>query len=525
MRTKLFFLTILLIGQKLSALDNYGDAFIASSIGEASYLNPVLAQDSASAQINSLIYNGLTKYDKNLRLTGDLAEKWEIRNSGKTIRFYLRKNVFWHDGKKFTARDVLFTYKKLVDPNIRTPYRSDYTLIKNVRIVNPYIIDINYQVPFAPALESWGIGILPEHIFASGDFHNHPANRQPIGTGPFQFISWKTDEKIVLKANRNYFANRVQIARYIQRVIPDQSVLFLEMQSEAVDEINLTPDQWQAYPQIFRHYRKFHYPSFSYTYLAFNLLHPLYRQKKFRQAIALAINKPEIIAGALLGHGQAATGPFPPQSWAYNPEVRDYPYNPQKAEKLLAELGYTSKNAEGYLTKNGQVLEFTLLTNLGNKTREIVAQIIQSQLKKVGIKVNIRILEWATFINQFVNQKNFEAILLGWNLGRDPDQYIIWHSSQRGPGQYNIIGYQNHQVDRLLEVGRSTFDFGRRKKIYQQLHKILSQDLPYIFLYYPETLLAVHQRFIGPEVAPAGVGWNFPEWYVPKNLQRYSYEN
>lgn len=514
---------ILVSALPVLATDNYGDAFIASAIGEASYLNPILAQDSASAQINSLVYNGLTKYDKNLRLVGDLAEKWEIRNSGKTIRFYLRKNVFWHDGKKFTASDVLFTYKKLVDPNIRTPYRSDYTIIKNIRVINPYVIEINYQKPFAPALESWGIGILPEHIFRDGDFNNHPANRKPVGTGPFQFVSWKTDDKIILRANRSYFANPVLISRYIQRVIPDQSVLFLEMRSQAVDEINLTPDQWQAYPQIFSHYRKFHYPSFSYTYLAFNLLHPLYRQKKFRQAIAHAINKSEIIQGALLGQGQPASGPFPPQSWAYNPKVVDYPYDPEKAKKLLAELGYTAKNKDGYLVKNGEVLEFTLLTNLGNKTREITAQIIQSQLKKVGIKVNIRVLEWATFINQFVNKRNFEAIILGWSLSRDPDQYIIWHSSQRGPGQYNIIGYQNPEVDKLLEIGRHTFDFNRRKKVYQRLHKILADDLPYIFLYYPETLLAIHKRFVGPEVAPAGVGWNFPEWYVPKKLQRYHY--
>jgi peptide/nickel transport system substrate-binding protein len=498
-----------------------GDMYVASSIGDASYLNPVLATDSASGDINNLVYGGLVKYDKNIKLVGDLAERWEISPDNLTITFHLRPNVVWHDGAPFTADDVKFTYDRLVDPAVKTPFGADYQLVREVRVVDPLTVRVTYREPFAPALESWGMGILPKHVFAGSDFNTHPANRRPIGTGPFVFKEWKTDEKIVLESNRRYYEGRPPIGRYVYRIIPDQAVQFLELRNQSIDEMGLTPDQWKAYPEFFTHYNKFRYPSFSYVYLAFNLLNPLYRQKQFRQAIACGINKAEIINGVLLGMGKAATGPFPPQSWAYDPAVSDTAYDPEKSRKLLAALGWKDTDGDGYLDRDGQILSFTIMTNQGNKIRSLSAEIIQAQLRAVGIKVNVRVIEWSAFVHQFIDKKSFDAVLLGWQLARDPDQYAIWHSDQIHEGQYNFISYANPEVDRLLEEGRRTFDQPRRQAIYRRVHRILADDLPYIFLYYPESLPVVHKRFRGPEVAPAGIGWNFQHWWVPKEEQKY----
>ncbi|MFH1369171.1 MAG: peptide-binding protein [Elusimicrobiota bacterium] len=499
----------------------YGDMYIASSIGDATYLNPILATDSASGDINGLVYNGLVKYDKDIKLVGDLAESWEISDNGLIITFKLRKNVKWHDGRPFTAGDVKFTYERLIDPKVRTPYGSDYLIVKELKILDPYTLRVTYKEPFAPALESWGMGIVPKHVFEKGDFNENPANRNPVGTGPYKFKEWKTDEKIVLEANPDYFEGKPYISRYVYRIIPDQSVEFLELRNESIDEMSLTPDQWRAYPEFFRHYNKFRYPAFMYTYFAFNLKNPVFAEKKFRQAVAHAIDKRDIINGVLLGMGKAATGPFPPQSWAYDPGVRDYEYNPEKAKILLAELGWKDEDGDGYLERNGKKLSFTIMTNQGNKLRSLSAEIIQSHLKKIGIKAEVRIVEWSTFIHKFVDQKNFDAIILGWNLSRDPDQYSIWNSKQTGTGQYNFVSYSNPEIDSLLEKGRKTFDHEKRKTIYHKMHRILAQDLPYIFLYYPESMPVVHKRFIGPEVAPAGLGWNFFKWYAPKTQQKY----
>ncbi|MFH1282325.1 MAG: peptide-binding protein [bacterium] len=498
-----------------------GGTYIEASIGDATYLNPILATDSASGDINSLVYNGLVRYNKDLILEGELAEKWEIRKNGLEIIFYLRKGVRWHDGEEFTARDVEFTYKKLIDPDVKTPYGSDYMLVKSFRVLTPYTIKITYKEPFSPALESWGMGIIPEHVFLNGDFNNNPANRSPVGTGPYKFVEWKTDQKIVLTANNDYFEGAPFIQKYIYRIIPDQSVQFLLLRNESIDGMELIPDQYKAYDDFFEKYNKYRYPRFAYVYMGFNLLKPLFKDKMIRKAIAYAVNKDEIIEGVLLGIGQPATGPFPPSSWAYNNNVKSLPYDPDKAKEILKQLGWSDTDSDGWLDKNGARFEFELITNQGNKVRGLITEIIQSHLKKIGIKVNIKIIEWSSFIHNFVNKKIFDAIVLGWSTALDPDQYALWHSSQMSEGKYNFVSFSNKEIDYLLEKGRRTFDLDKRKKIYHRIHEIIADEQPYIFLYYPDSLPVVHKRFRGVEVAPIGIGWNFRKWWVNINDRRF----
>ncbi len=174
------------------------------------------------------------------------------------------------------------------------------------------------------------------------------------------------------------------------------------------------------------------------------------------------------------------------------------------------------------MDKDGRPFSFTLMTNQGNKMRELCATIIQSNLKQVGIQVKIRILEWASFIHQYIDKKNFDAVILGWSLSRDPDQYSIWHSSQIKEGQYNFVSYSNPEIDRLLVEGRRTFDMKKRKEIYHRIHTILAEEQPYTFLYVADALPVVQKRFHGIEVAPAGIGYNFIKWYVPRDQQKYT---
>jgi len=502
----------------------YGDTIIEASIGDASYLNPILASDSASGDINGFVYNGLVKYDKNINLVGDLAESWEVSKDGLEITFHLRRNVRWHDGEPFTGKDVKFTYEKLVDPNTRTPYASDYLMIEELEVVDSYKVKIRYKEPFSPGLESWGMGMIPKHIFEKGDFNSHPANRHPIGTGPYKFVEWKTDERIILEANGDYFEGRPYINRIIYRIVPDQAVQFLELKRGTIDTMGLTPDQFQKEAvgkDFIDNFNKFRYPSFGYTYLGFNLRNSLFQDKRVRQAITYAINRQEIIDGVLLALGQISTGPFPPTSWAYNKDVPLYGHNPEKAKKLLYNCGWQDRDGDGILEKDGMPFSFTLMTNQGNKMRELCATIIQSNLKEVGIQVKIRILEWAAFIHQYIDKKNFDAVILGWSLSRDPDQFSIWHSSQVKEGQYNFVSYSNPEVDRLLVEGRRTFDIEKRREIYHKIHSILGDEQPYTFLYVADALPVVHKRFHGIEVAPAGIGYNFIKWYVPKDQQKY----
>ena len=502
----------------------YGDALVTASIGDASTLVPILATDSASSDVCGMIFNGLVKYDKNIKLIGDLAESWEILEDGLVIVFHLRKDVLWHDGVPFIAKDVEFTYKKLIDPNVKTPYGGDFERIRSLEIPDDYTVKVTYKEPFAPGLSSWGMPIMPEHLLKNEDLNKTGFGRHPVGTGPYKFKSWKTGEKIELAFNEAYFEGRPYINRYIYRIIPDDATIFLELQTQGADLATLTPLQFtkQTGGKFFRdHYNKFKYPSFGYVYMGYNLSDPRFQDVRVRRAINYAVDKQALVDTALFGLARVITGPFMIDSWAYNKDIKPASYDVAMAKELLKEAGWSDTGADGWLRKDGQVFEFTLLVNQGNTDRLKCAQMIQGYLKAVGIKMKIRVLEWSTLISEFITKRRFEAVLMGWSLSRDPDNYDIWHSSKTREGEFNFIGYKNDKVDALLAEGRRTFDEARRAEIYHEIHSLIYDDQPYLFLYSPEILPIVNKRFRNVEASAIGIGYNLIKWYVPKNEQKY----
>ena len=507
-----------------SAVPATGDSLVEGTIGEASTLIPLLATDSSSHAVAGQIYNGLVKYDKNLNIVGDLAESFDISKDGLTITFHLRQGVKWHDGAPLTSRDVLYTFKITIDPKTPTAYAEDFKQVKNISAPDLYTICVTYDSPFAPALASWGVNILPAHLLEGKDITKSPLSRRPVGTGPYRFKEWVSGQKIVLEANEDYFEGRPYIDRYIYRIIPDSSTMYMELKAGAIDLMALTPVQYarQTSSKSFTsRFNKYRYPSSSYLYMGYNLRHPLFKDKRIRQAMTAAINKDELIQGVLFGMGQKAHGPIVPGRWAYNLAVKDIGYDPKHAAELLAQAGWKEKNGDGILVKDGKPFKFTILTNQGNQQRLMTAQIIQQRLRLVGIDVKIRIVEWAAFLKEFVNKGNFEVVLLAWSISQDPDMYDIWHSSKNKPGELNFIGYNNPDVDRLLIEGRSTFDIEKRKRAYFRIQEILADEQPYTFLYVPDALPVVSARIRGVEPAPAGIGHNQIKWYVPKNEQVY----
>lgn len=499
----------------------YGDSLVEGSIGEPSTLIPLLASDSASHSVAGLIYNGLVKYDKNLNLTGDLAERWQISPDGLTITFHLRKGVKWHDGHEFTSRDALYTYQVIINPKTPTAYAEDFLQVKKATALDRYTFRVVYGKPFAPALASWGINILPAHLLEGKDISKSELARKPVGTGPYRFAAWIPGQKVVLDAFADYFEGRPYIDRRVFRIIPDTSTMYMELKAGGLDMMGLTPVQFKRQTnsrQFLERFNKFTYPVPAYTYLGYNLKNPLFRDKRVRQAITCAINKDELVEGVLFGLGQAGHTPFQPGTWANNPDIRPFPYNPEQARQLLAAAGWR-KGQDGMLMKDGAPLSFTILTNQGNEQRIKTAQIIQYRLKKIGIDVKIRVLEWASLLTNYIDTRNFDTVLMGWSISQDPDQYDIWHSSKTGPKELNFIGYKNPEVDRMLEEGRGTFDKEKRKRCYFRMQEIIAEDQPYTFLYVPAALPVISARFRGIEPAPAGIGHNAIKWYVPQKEQ------
>ena len=508
----------------------HGDTIVEASIGDISGLIPNITSDGASHSVGSQIYDGLVRADRDLSLTGELAESWDISKDERTITFHLKRGVRWHDGAPFTARDVEFTYRYMRDPKTPTAYAEDFLQVAATEVVDPHTFRVRYEKPYAPALLSWALWVLPAHLLEGPwrqgvDLRTTPQNRHPIGTGPFRFQEWKTQEKVVLVANPDYHRGRPYLDRVVLRIIPDSATIFLELKARNVDMAGLTPLQFTRqtdFPAFMRFFEKYRYLSNSYAYLGFNLKDPRFADRTVRRALAHAIDKREIIEGVLLGLAREAVGPYKPGTWWYTEAVPTFPYDPDRAKALLHEAGWRDRDGDGILDKGGKPFRFTIRTNQGNSVRIQTAEIIQRRLKAVGIDVNIHVVEWAAFINTFIRKRDFEAIILGWGLGLDPDQYEIWHSSKTGPDQLNHVSYSNPEVDRLLEHGRRTFNQERRKAIYGELQRVLAEDQPVVFLYVPDALMAVSSRIRGIEPAPAGIAWNFIRWYVPAELQRYT---
>ena len=265
------------------------------------------------------------------------------------------------------------------------------------------------------------MGILPKHLLEKEDLHSAKFSRSPVGTGPYKFKTWRSQEKIELVSNKDYFEKAPYISRCIYRIIPDESTIFLELQAQGLDSSGLSPLQYQRQtdtPFFKENYRKFRLESFGYTYLGYNLSHPLFQDEGVRQALNYAVDKNEIIKTVLLGLGKVCTGPFVPESWAYNKEVKESEFSPLKAREILSQRGWADHNNDGILDKDGQHFEFTILTNQGNLERQRVAEIIQARLKDIGIKVKIKVVEWSVFLSEFIDKRRFEAVLLGWSLGR-----------------------------------------------------------------------------------------------------------
>ena len=501
------------------AAARFGGRIILGITGEPSNLIPPLATDSASHEIADLIYVAPLKYDKNIQLKPWAAQEFRVLDQGKRLYFKMRPGIKWFDGHELTAEDVYFTYQLMIDPKTPTAYAEDYKAIKEFKLIDKYAFEVVYDQPFARSLVTWAGAILPKHILEKEDLLKTRYSREPIGAGPFKLVAWEPGRKLVLKANENYFEGRPYLDEVVYRIIPDSATMFLELKAGNLDMMGLSPQQFlfQTRGQFWkRNFNKYKYLSFSYTYLGYNLEHPLFKNVKVRQALAHAINKEEIVKGVLLGQGVPTIGPYKPGTWVYNKKIRDYSYNPELAKKMLAEEGWIDHDGDGIIDKDGRPFAFTILTNQGNDLRVKAATIIQYRLGKIGIKVKIRTVEWATFIQEFVHKRRFEALILGWNIVQDPDIYDVWHSSRAISGGLNFIGYKNKEVDDLLEKGRRTFDQEKRKAIYDRLQEILHRDQPYCFLYVPMSLPIVNSRFQGIEPAPAGITHNFIRWWVSK---------
>jgi peptide/nickel transport system substrate-binding protein len=417
----------------------------------------------------------------------------------------LKKNVLWHDGAPFSADDVLFTYETITSPKIFTPYATNFKKVKRVEVLDKYTLKITYKEPYFKALEIWMMGVLPKHLLENEqDLMSAQFNKNPVGTGPYTMGELKISQDIILSVNKNYFDEVPKIEKIHYQFVPDPTTSFYMLQQKKLDLGGLTPIQIdrQIDQKFHNEFSIYEQPSFSYTYLGFNLKNKKFKNKKIREAIALAIDKKQIIDILFFGHAQACNGPFLPGTFAFNEKVTTPSTDIKKAKELLKSLGYDEQNR----------FVFEVITNANNSTRVNTAQIIQHQLQKVGIEMKIRVMEWQAFLNTVVHPRKFEAIIMGWGLALMPDARSIWHSSSDVTGGFNFVGFNNKKVDTLIEEGEVTIDQNRLSKIYKEIFQQIVDENPYIFLYIPNNITAVNNTIKNVTPSLIGVMHNQQEW-------------
>ncbi len=488
---------------------------------EPDTLNRLTATDAYEGRINGFIFDGLIERDNaTLEFKPKLAENWEISDDKLTFTFHLRQGIKWHDGAPFTADDVLYTYKQIMNEKVDAPHlRVYYKDIKEVEKLDDYTVRFTYSIPYFKALEFvGGISVIPKHLFDDGqDFNSHPVNRAPIGTGPYKFKEWQTGKRIVLERNEAYWDQTKfpDIKKILFKIIPDDTVALQVLKKGDLDIASLRPIQWvrqTGSPQFNEQFMKLQYYTPGYRYVGWNLRRPFFQDKKVRRALAQLINREAIVDKLEYGLGKLVTGPFWIFGYEYNQELPNITFNPEAAKKLLDESGWIDRDGDGIREKDGVKFSFTFLIPAGAAFYTRLATIMKSDFEKAGVEINIQTMEWAAFVNR-LNSRDFDAVSLAWAFGFDEDPYQVWHSTQVEKGS-NFVGFNNGEADRLLEEARTVFDKEKRAKLYHRLHEIIYEEQPYAFLYTGPALVARQRRFSNVNVYPAGI--DILEWKVDK---------
>ncbi|MBS4178505.1 peptide-binding protein [Lederbergia citrea] len=501
-----------------------GDLIIGSS-GSPTMFNSLYSSDATSSEIEGFIYDSLLSSDLEFNPTTDngMAETFEESEDGLTYTVKLREGIKFHDGEPLTADDVVFTYNIPLSKDYDGVRKSTFANLKSVEKVDDLTIQFNMkQVDAQFPVEGFGYGILPKHILGEvpiKDLGEHKFNtKNPIGSGPFKFVEWKDGEYVKVEAFDDYYGGRPHLDSITMKIVPDNDAMMTQLQNRDIDfwagipgsEIESVKDFSDAAGIKIEEGL-----ALSYTFFGYNLRNDLFKDKEVRQALTHAIDRESIVANIMDGNGEVADVPESPLSWAYNPDVPKFEYDVEKAKKMLADAGW-KPGADGILEKDGKKFSFEVKTNQGNKIREDITVLIQEQLKEVGIEVKPQIVEFSSLIADIdPGVWNFDAIVLGWSLGIDPDPSGIFHTNEIEEG-LNFIGYSNPELDKLMDEQLKERDKDKRKEMIGKIQQGLAEDQPYTFLYYPTEFRAMPAELKGYEFHAKDPNYHASKWWLDK---------
>jgi peptide/nickel transport system substrate-binding protein len=526
----IIFISLIFLGytnyfQKLTTVPKNGGEFIEGLIGSPLYINPILSQSHVDADLDlsHLIFSGLLKYDKNLGIVPDIANKYEISEDQKTYTFYLKDNIKWHDGEKLTASDVIFTIKSIQDSDFKSPYYRSFAGV-NVEIIDDYSLKFILQEPYAAFLNILTVGIIPQHLWYDVPAINAKLaiyNQKPIGSGPYKFKSLIKEKSGVIKSyvlekNKDYYGKVPYINKITFKFYPDYETAVSALVNKEVQSLGFLPKEHLKKFTNKRDLNLYNVNLSQYTAIFFNEKNnELLASKKIREALAYAINKEQIVDEVLQNQGQIIDGPILPGFLGYNQDITKYAYDPQKAVEILTNAGWKLDNEIFF--KDDEELKITLTTV--EQTENInTANLIKEFWNSIGINVDLQIVSKDNIEKEIINPRNYQVLLYGEIIGYDPDLFPFWHSSQREHPGVNLANYVNRKIDQLLEDARLTNNTEVRHEKYQEFQNLLIEDLPAVFLYTPTYTYPLNKKIKGYDLQRVAKPYDrfidIENWYI-----------
>ena len=520
-----------------------GDALVVAMQAESGNLNAIInneasVQDFWGMCTDSLAERSFVNPDV---FEPKLAEKWEISDDKLTYTIHLRKGVLWHDftdpttHKKYenvevTADDFKFFADVVQNPKIPCDFlRVYFKDLKDLRVVDRYTFQVTWKQPYWKSEElTLGLNPLPRQFYQfdpdkPDEFTDNTArNDMIVGCGPWIFESWEKGKQLTFRRNEAYYAPKPYLLRRMVKIIREPTASLQALRNGEIDEMSLLPEQWvdQIKDKAFNDkFAKFEYPARAFSYIGYNMRRDLFKDKRVRLALTRLVNRERILKEVYHGLGRIVTGPFYIDSSSYDPSIKPWPFDVDKAKALLAEAGWTA-GEDGILRKDGRKFEFTYMVVSSSKLGQQVAAIVRDDFAKAGIIVNINPIEWSIYTER-LDTRSFNVCQLGWQLDWADDPYQIWYSAEADtPKGSNAVGFKNAEADQIIVEARREFDPAKRAEMYHRLDRILHEEQPYTFLISPEALVALDKRFHNAKV------WKpfnelYPDTYwVPKETSR-----
>jgi peptide/nickel transport system substrate-binding protein len=494
-------------------------------------LNPLLSFQLSVSDLSQLIYSGLIDYDDHGNPIPDVAlqvpsqSNGGISRDGKTITYHLRRNVVFSDGVPLTAADVEFTWQQIVNPKNNLPYRYPYDQAASVQARDPYTLVVHLKSPSAPFVAMFmrnGIvgAIVPKHLLAKyADENRIPFNSRPLGSGPFTIARWEPGSLLDLKANPRYWRGPPKLAEIQYKIIPNQNTLLTAVRSHEIDMYTQATETQFAVLKAIDGFRVTNVPNVGFEHIVFNCRRPPLDDVRVRQAIAYAIDWARLVSDVYLNVDAPGMADESPLNWAFNPQVKPYPHDPQKAKALLAAAGW-NPSPSGALEKNGQKLRLSIASVTGITTRQKAEELIQQDLRAVGIELAVRNypanLLFATYAGHGVlTRGNFDLALFAWFANPDPDDTQTIASDEIPPRGANDSFYSDPDVDRWVAQGRMHYDRAQRRAYYFKIQQRIHDAVPLHTIIWRANIDAVNTDLRNFKPAPAiSDYWNAYEWSI-----------